>query len=282
MQKKNEKITKLVLEPFSESPNTFWISEEGQAPSFWYGCTVPTTNSTRRVRRLQMTFNLSYTLNGRSDKFSESFELERRFGDHRRTITLPDVRGGTIDVDYYCIVEHRNGDLQEIRAKNGGRIFALQPLKQNVRAGSGDKDLDVVIYHLSKFQQFDTNGLPLFEDGFGMYRIKQPTSEQIWNWKKHVDAAKIDFAARMETVRQIPANLRSTSPDYASLPDFTSAQVLLETFQTYGVGAFYKPFRKSTQSRWQWVANTENDGFGAKCEKTKKDVANGNPPADWN
>lgn len=237
-----------------------------------------------QISRVWTDFTISYSGNGRTDVFRSSMELRAAFGEQELFHSVPEIRGGTYQAIFYATVKYRGYSRWETESSGPSirSIGAVSPAKARVRQYLNDVHLESVVYLRSRFIQF-VNGDPDFDSGFGLYRLKNPTAQEIWSWKQNADNARADFAARKTKAAQIPEDFRRQDPQtYAGLPDFTEEQITLEALQSYGSGSFFKPKRPNPQTEWTWTQNQANDGFGERCMTIVKRVAEGNEPPDWN
>lgn len=240
--------------------------------------------STIRIHRVWVDATITYNENGRSDTISKSGEGQLIFGKQRVTIAFPETRGGTVTYIGHVTFQQRGYPVETKHSQpKSQKIIGLQPLKDNIRKYVADDLFSVVIFRRSAFEQFDVQGNPIFNNGFGLFRIPTPSAEQIWNWTKNVDFAKQDLEQRKTAANEIPARLRADDPvKYEGLPDFDKDQLLLMAVQSYGTGQYYKPEKSILTRKWKWVKDTNNDGFASKCEAIAKEVASGKFPPGWN
>ncbi|MFM2017541.1 MAG: hypothetical protein RL007_1197 [Bacteroidota bacterium] len=238
------------------------------------------------VRRLWCTANVTYNENGRNDSFNFGCDFEPRFGNHLVLYNFPNdnFRGGKLTLQYHAILRniYTHQDQQTDSVITQIYIRAVQPAGRLIREVALP-ELAIVAYLKSKFSLFNEQNFPVFENGFGLFRTEPADPGHIWNWKNNLAHNTSDYIARKAKVKRIPEELRSSNPSlYKRLPDFTEEQLKIETWQSYGTGAYYKPERSGFIFKsWNWIPAGGNDGFADACKTLEVQVAQGNPPVNW-
>jgi len=236
------------------------------------------------IYRIWVDISISYSENGRNDTYSKSGEGRLVFGKQNITVDFPETRGGTISYIGHVTYQQRGYGRQTIHSTPVSKfIIGSQPPKAEIRKYLNDDLLSVVVFKRSSFEQFDPQGNPIFSSGFGLFRIPNPSAEQIWNWTKNAEFAKQELEQKKAIAKEIPSKLRMQDPvNYAGLPDFDAGQLLMEAVQSFGTGKYHKPKKSPLTQKWTWVKDSNNDGFAFSCEVMAKDVKNGKFPPGWN
>lgn len=230
-----------------------------------------------KIKRVWATVELTYNLNGRTDKYNEEKELQKVKKQNFDWV-FSELRGGKAFVQSHAKV----GSETVHSKKFPFEVVATQPSNEKIRQYLDNMDLAIVIFKRSAFKKFDNAGQPLYRNGFGFMNASDLSAQEIWSWKKDADKAKLDMARRIGETKNIPAKLRATNPEeYRSLPDFTPEQVATEVFQSYGTGTYYKAVKKGLPKRWQWEPSGENDGTGKQLAEVKRNIQNGRLPEGW-
>jgi hypothetical protein len=278
--------TNLVLRctPVDAVQTTYYITEDALFKPVPLRVDIENLERGDTILRVWVEVTLSYTDHGRNDVVKVPMELEK-ITHQFFEVQFPEIRGGTMRINAWATIRTRYGQTFTVSDPNPytASIAAQSPATQKVRDYCRNDHLSVVLYQRSKFRQFADNGQPLYNNGWGLYQLNQPTAEQIWNWKKNADVALADYAKRKEAASKIPATLRTQNPaEYEKLPDFDEEELALETLQSYGTGTYHKPKKSGLFGRWKWEPSGENDGFAKKCTDILKAVQNNKPPEGWN
>jgi len=263
--------------------DNYYISEEGVFPDLKPTCVIENMQSGEKLIRVWCEQSLVYSGNGRNDSWSRVVELLEQTQTQTIPIGVTDVRGGLLSIKCFVTLKDRANRTVTVSSNViTFTILAKQPVKKNVRNLLNHKYLQVAVYQRSAFEQFTASGEPVFDKGFGLYRIVNPTVAEIWNWKVNAENAITDFKNRMQTVSTLPEKLRTEDPVlYKGLPDFTVDQLELETLQSYGEGGYHVPKKSGIIKKWKWVNGAQNDGFADKCLVILKAISVGNMPIGW-
>lgn len=273
----------IVLEGIQGQQNeSFYISENAVFPEIKPTCTIDNLQSGDRIQRAWAALKVSYTANGRNDLWNATVELLKQAATQTIPVKLPELRGGTLSVQCFATIKDSAGRTHTISSNvYTTSILAKQPIKKNVREILKHNYLHAVVFKRSAFEQFAKDGNPVFNKGFGIYRIANPSAVAIWNWKTNASVANTDFEQRIKTASLLPEKLRTENPDeYNGLPDFTPLQTELQALQSYGTGNYYKP-DKNIFGNWKWEKSTANDGYADSCLLLLKDVSGGKLPVGW-
>ena len=152
------------------------------------------------------------------------------------------------------------GDLS-VQLLAGGRSFVFNapiigqnPTHDAIRSyvnGKPDADgfLDIIM-HESKGKHFNLAGQPIesFDHGFGLCQLTRPapTYEQVWNWKRNIDAGLTLFADKRRIARNFLSSHGSYTPD----------QLKRETVARWNGG----PYHSWDGSKWIRRPNILCDG----------------------
>ncbi|MBN2105120.1 hypothetical protein JW835_13860 [bacterium] len=154
------------------------------------------------------------------------------------------------DVSIHVLAE---ADKQYIYdASNIRRIKGENPTPEQARAGVG-LEIQVIMYHESRFRQFNSNGNPLYgpPGGYGIGQIDNPpaTVHELWNWPANRSRCIAVFNEKRNWGLGYPGRLRNLAqsgqlpPCYLNVTEFTTnEQILKEAFQLYNRG-----------HQWQWI-----------------------------
>jgi hypothetical protein len=92
-----------------------------------------------------------------------------------------------------------------------------------------------IVQHESRFRHFSTRGVPVtsFDNAYGMCQLTNPapTFEQVWNWKRNVDAGLALFAKKRKTARSYLA--QNSRP-------YTQEQLKYETVCRWNGGRYHR------------------------------------------
>lgn len=278
---KNEIIISTIT---AEENKVYNITQDAVFPAIPITATIDNLVSGDKLVRVWSEQLITYKANGRNDSLKAEGELKKQAQKQDVPIVLNEIRGGKLEILCKATIDPRAGNNVTITSKTlSFTIIGTQPNKEMVRSALNHPYLSVVVYLKSQFVQFTKDGAPTFNKGWGIYRIENPTSIQIWSWKENAARARADFETRKKKLAEYPAHLRTTNPtEFKDLPDFTEKQLDLETLQSYGTGMYHIPKRTGVSRRWQWVKNTEDDGYAEKCLAILAEVARGKFPEGWN
>jgi hypothetical protein len=150
----------------------------------------------------------------------------------------------------------RNGSLAGIPIATSGSIsisiVGTNPTEQEVLTYLATKPdrgiMERIVRHESRFRQFRDSGEPLgsFDGGFGLTQLTNPAPrlEEMWNWKRNIDAGLRVLAEK----RAQALTFFATS---GSAP--TEDQLLRETVSRWNGGSYYA-WEASTR---QWIRRPE-------------------------
>jgi hypothetical protein len=171
-------------------------------------------------------------------------------------IAFPRVRGGDLTVSVSANLSA--GRLEQ--TTRGMRIQGVNPQRTLVNAACGTVALQKIVLHESQRRQFDAvaetgiSECPLFSgDGLGGVGLLQitsppPTDDDHWNWLENIVHGRRIFHDKQALARQYPTTVRisaafrqlverfnssRTPAAVIVLPDFTAAQLNLDTIRGY-------------------------------------------------
>lgn len=268
----------------TEENKVYYITDAAVFPTIPITANIDNLVSGDRLLRVWSEQTMTYKENGRVDNVKKEGELIKQAQKQDVPVVINDVRGGKFEVICKATIDPRVGDNFTIVSKVlTFTILGTQPSKELIRTALVHPYLSAVVYLKSQFVQFLTDGKPSFVNGFGLYRIEQPTATQIWNWKENASHAITDFEQRKKTASEYPVQLRASNPElYKNLPDFTAKQIDTEALQSYGTGMYYIPKQAPITRKWSWVRNPKDDGYADKCIAILAEVAQGKFPEGWN
>jgi len=230
-----------------------------------------TANSPDPVSRIELLITVEYKKYGRSDVFSRSNAANNT---NKVTVNLrTEFMGGDLAMKARALVK---GKWYE--DSDNGVITAENPTKKQVKDQSGNLAVSVISYVLTRFVQFD-GGYPKVIPSprgyrFGASGLINPDFNQIWNWRKNIDAGRIEYEGVLCQALKYPEDMRQNG--YPRLKNFTEQQAALETFER--IGSFQNYW---VPGRSGWRKNPRATGFADKCLKVYKAVKKGKPPQDW-
>lgn len=156
--------------------------------------------------------------------------------------------------DARTVAADRGGTLT-VKATAGGqsatvavRLVGKNPTKADVAsyvaAKPDGEGFEKIVEHETHSQHFGTNGEPKksFDKGYGICQLTNPapTFEQVWNWRRNVDAGVVLFAEKRKAARTYLSQSGRT---------FTDLQLRFEAVCRWNGGAYH---------RWdgtRWVRN---------------------------
>ncbi len=150
---------------------------------------------------------------------------------------------------------------------------ALDPA--TVRADIRNPTYEAAIYHMSRFQQFASDGWPLAGQGFGVGALGAPDAAQMWNWKANLAVRIAGLDAAFARAAAHPATMRAAG--FVDLPDFTPEQAKLQALQSLVGQDYFLP--APTGGGWQAIPTRLP--FADDIVRTEAEVAAGNPPPGW-
>jgi hypothetical protein len=223
------------------------------------------------VSRIELLITVEYKKYGRSDVFSRSNAANNT---NKVTVNLrTEFMGGDLTKKARALVKGKWYEGSE-----SGVITAENPTKKQMKDQSGNLAVSVISYVLSKFSQFDS-GYPKVISSprgyrFGTSGLINPDLNQIWNWRKNIDAGRVEYEGVLCQALKYPEDMRQNG--YPHLKNFNEQQSALETFER--IGSFQNYW---IPGRSRWMKNTRVSGFADKCLKVYKAVKKGKPPQDW-
>ena len=231
---------------------------------------IPCGNS--RFVSFSATTTVTYKDNGRNDSTTSS---ESWSGSACKVLVHENMDGRIVGGNVIVVVTAKRSDGTIDTGSESGVILGTNPLSADVRTVIGNPTYSVVTYDRSKFRQFAADGRPLFDKGFGVMRLKSPDAEQVWNWKRNIEAGKFQLDAAWAGAKTYPAKMRSAG--FPKLKDFTVAELKLFALQSL-VGEFYYVPNKRGRA---WVPNDKRSDYADRLQKLEVEVAAGKTPADW-
>lgn len=160
----------------------------------------------------------------------------------RKTGTLS-TNGGTVDL---ALPLAELGGRLTVTARNGAQtatiattIIGTNPtdaeLRTYVNGRPNGADFLPIVEHEAHGRHFNARGEPIvsFDGGYGMVQLTDPipTYEQVWSWKRNIDAGLALFAVkRTEAIRFLGQGGRS----------YTAAQLRLEAVARWNGGAYHR------------------------------------------
>jgi hypothetical protein len=228
----------------------------------------------RRIVELGIDVTVSFKFEGRND--SEEFKT-RWYGSECSLSINADfkgrVLGDTANISVYAVLDNGQRDKAP---DTPGNFLGNNPSNDSVRVAIANPTFSAIVYDRSKFKQFRPDGSPNFGGGFGVMKLSSPDSEQIWHWRRNVDAGKSLLDATWVAARGYPAKMRQSG--FPKIPDFTAEQLKLFALQSLVGEVYFVPNRAGNQ----WIRNTASKSdYADRIVKLEKDVASGKPPADW-
>jgi hypothetical protein len=225
-----------------------------QAEARFSGVTPDPTSSTTFTWVVKIQFQCSDCTNGLDKEINDEFRVTSMGG--RCPITFPHVRGGALTITVGADLPM--GCYEKIT--KGLKIQGVNPPRAEVNSACGLMALQKIVLHESRRRQFDAAAetgvadCPLFSgDGAGGVGLMQitspaPTEDDHWNWLANVNHGRQIFNGKQATARQYPAAVRGANafqqlvqrfnvgrnpPVVIVLPDFTPAQLELDTIRGY-------------------------------------------------
>lgn len=266
-----------------EQTENYFISEDVTFPLIKPTCNIGNFQSGDKIIKIWSDQVIIYNENNRNDSWSGAVDLLKQPQNQIIPIVVPDIRGGLLSVKCSAVIKDKFGRTYSITSNIVTfKILAKQPVKKNIRKLIDSDYLQIIIYKRSAFEQFNANGEPINNKGFGLYQILNPTVAEIWNWKMNVENAVRDFEVRKNLVAKIPGKYRTDDPVlYKGLPDFNDDELALETLQSYGIGNYHIPKKSGLSRKWKWQAGATNDGFAEGCLQLLKEILSGKIPVGW-
>jgi len=268
-----------------ELDKRYEINAEAEYPQFFATISLSTGHPKDRILKLWAEIKLSYNHEHSNYNINWNVELPAQTGEQRFQILPNPLSGGRISlIGFVKVKGYLNGRTEIFRKEmETVDIIAKQPSKQKIREYYPNLEFQVLTYYFSRFLQFTPDGQPNYNDGFGLSKLKQPTVEELWNWKTNLLNLRDQFSQRFDEASRYPAFLRESQPDvYGDLPDFDDDQIYIEVYQSFGQGKYFKPIRNADSGLWQWVKNEDCDNFAYPILQILKAAQIGNFPEDWN
>ncbi|MBP9582958.1 MAG: hypothetical protein KBE38_12430 [Ignavibacterium sp.] len=156
----------------------------------------------------------------------------------------------------------------------------------------------IIVYKESwpKWKHFNEsgslNGFPIWgwPHGYGLMQIDNPraSDEEIWNWKKNVDAGK----RLIQDKKSIFADPRyeKVIKKYTAANYYSDNELMMQLWQLYNGGFYYKwkpDFPKKKNSTGKWVKDNppivkgHEKPYAEEAWEIYDGIINGNYPIDW-
>lgn len=226
----------------------------------------------QRAVSATLTVTVSYAENGRNDTQTTT----KNWSGNACRIDLAEDAGGKIvggNVSATATVVLSNGASHS--DKKTDVYWGNNPATKDVRALIANPTYAVVAYDRSKFRQFDANGRPVFNKGFGVMLLSAPDAEQVWHWRRNVAEGKPKLDAAWAGARTYPDKMRKNG--YPKLPDFSAKEHRLFALQSLVGELYYVPNTNGSQ----WIPNPKRSDYADRLARIEDAVAAGKPPADW-
>lgn len=268
-----------------EEKKTYEINSEAEFPEMFSLLTIETGNNRDRILRVWAEYKLEYNQNNRTDSSTWEKDLEATRNQQRLPTSPLQFAGGSLSYRVGIRIKYFNNGIIKVEYSNwyNNSIIAIQPSKQRIRDQHPSLEFHALTFYFSKFVQFNNEGHPNFNDGFGLSKLQNPSVEELWNWKTNILNLRDQFSKRFEEANMYPSVLRETQSEiYADLIDLDEMQVYIEVFQSYGNGKYFKPVRNPETAVWSWIKNEESDSYADPIIQIFKSVKQGNFPEGWN
>lgn len=268
-----------------QSDKVFEINAEAEYPEMSATVSLTTGHPRDRIQRVWAELKLSFN----HEHFNYEINWEKELGavreEQRFSLSPDQFAGGNLNFRVGTRVKYfANGRTENVYSNwYNNSIIAIQPSKQRIRDQHTSIELQVLTFYFSQFIQFTQEGIPSYNNGFGLSKLSNPTVEELWNWKSNILNLRNQFNLRYEEAIRYPSVLRETQPEiYTGLPDLNEEQVYIEVFQSYGNGKYFSPVKNPDSETWIWAKNQDNDSFADPIIQILKSVTQGNFPEGWN
>lgn len=240
------------------------------------GCTMQVVVEAQpcyqRIVAVSTTTTVAYAENGRNDSTTSG---EAWAGNDCRVVLVETMDGKVLGGSVATSATARLSDGRTASAQQADTFLGNNPANADVRAAIGNPTYSVVAYDRSRFKQFGPDGRPVFVKGFGIMQVVSPDAEQVWHWKRNVEAGKQSLDAAWKEAGAYPAKMRASG--YPRIPDFSGKEQRMFALQSL-VGEFY--YVPNTNGR-QWIPNKGRSDYADSLARLESDVAAGKPPSDW-
>ncbi len=146
------------------------------------------------------------------------------------------------------------------------RIMGINPEADSIYKYASSKELKAILINESEKSQFvnSTKAWPYnqkntpyygtgwpkygFPNGYGLMQIDNgpaPTEYQLWNWKANVDEGEVIFNKKKKNAKN--------RLDKHGENSYTSEQLLIESFQEYNGGPFYRWSKRNDKYKWEAI-----------------------------
>lgn len=268
----------------NENLATSYITDQAVFPLLKKSVEIKNLPKGDKLVRVWVETTIGYAKNGRKDTWKGVIELLEQTKLQYFTIAPKEVRGGLLSWKAKATVKVKSTSkiitiASKVLTLN---IAGTQPINQDVRNFVEIRNLKVILYKMSAFQQFTKAGEPSFSNGFGIFRLRKPSATEIWNWKLNATNAVKEYQTRRAITAFIPEKYRNENPLlYKGLPDFSNEELETETLQSYGKGIYYIPKKTGSARGWSWEKSGQNDNYADECMTILNNVVAGNPPVGW-
>ncbi|MEO8231936.1 MAG: hypothetical protein ABI638_06615 [Ignavibacteriota bacterium] len=177
------------------------------------------------------------------------------------------------------------------------RVIGENPTPAEIKSGLSLFE-QIIVYKESwpKWKHFNEsgslNGFPIWgwPHGYGLMQIDNPSAsdEEIWNWKKNVDAGK----RLIQDKKSIFADDRyeKVIKKYSAANYYSDNELMMQLWQLYNGGFYYKwkpDFPKKKNSTGKWVKDNppivkgHEKPYAEEAWEIYDGIINGNYPIDW-
>lgn len=226
----------------------------------------------QRIVAVSTSTVVGYTENGRADSttFNRSWS-----GNDCRVVIVESLDGRVLGGTAQISVTARLSDGRTASSQKTVEMFGNNAGNDVIRQEIANSTYSAVAYDRSRFKQFAADGKPQFNAGFGVMRLTAPDAEQVWHWRRNVQAGKILLDQAWADAKAYPQKMRQNG--FPRIPDFTARELKLFALQSLAAELYYVP---NTNGR-QWIPNKAKSDYADKLLKIETEVAAGRPPADW-
>src|SRR5215470_4556660 len=225
-----------------------------QAEVFFQGLDPDPTATATFQWLVSIQFQCADCRNGRAREINDQFGFTTIGG--RASISFPRVRGGQLTIAVFVDLP-----AQSYRAQtNELHVRGVNPPVDQVNAACGSKIVQKMVMHESGCRQFNApraggiSECPLFSGdrlgGVGLFQVTNPppTPDDHWDWRANITHGLQILAQKQAAATSYPARVRNSSafqalverfnscrnsPAQIVLPDFTPAQLDLDTVRGY-------------------------------------------------